>query len=199
MATGTARHTRFIVHPHKFNLWLAIVSMVMLFAAFTSAYIVKRHDINNWIAIELPQIFTYSTTVILISSLFMHSAYIAFKRNNIFLYRLFITITFALGATFLVLQIDGWEALTHSGITLAGNPSGSFIYVISGAHFLHVAGGVIALLVFSIRSFTSYRTSVDTLIVNINTDKQRGVELMTTYWHFVDILWIYLFIFFHMN
>ncbi|MBC8047510.1 MAG: cytochrome c oxidase subunit 3 [Fimbriimonadaceae bacterium] len=196
---STVSHKRYIVHPHRFNLWLAIVAMIMMFAAFTSAYIVKKGDANNWLLIELPQLFTYSTITILISSLFMHAAYISFKRNKIYLYRIFICFTFILGSAFLIFQVNGWQRLAESGIILSGNPAGSFIYVISGAHFVHVVGGVIALLIFSIKSFTAYKTPVDTLLLNINTDKQVGVELMATYWHFVDILWIYLFIFFQSN
>ena len=192
-------HDRYIVHPYKFNLWIAIVSMVMIFAAFTSAYVVKKGDVNVWQDIVLPQIFTVSTVVIVMSSVFMHLAYISFKKNRIYLYRGFIVTTFFLGASFLTLQIQGWNELVHSGVYLDGNVAGSFIYVISGAHFLHVLGGVVALLVFSILSFTKFRTPVDTLMQNIDPNKKVGVEVMMTYWHFVDILWVYLFFFFILN
>ncbi|MFN0274304.1 MAG: heme-copper oxidase subunit III [Chitinophagales bacterium] len=196
---STVSHRRYIVHPYRFNLWIAIVSMVMIFAAFTSAYIIKKGDSNNWIIVTLPQLFQYSTLVALISSITMQAAYIAFKRNKIYLYRAFITTTFFLGASFLMLQINGWQQLAASGATLSSHPAASFIYVISGAHFVHIAGGVVALFIFAVKAFTVYHTPVDTLILNINPDKQVGVELMTTYWHFVDILWIYLFIFFQVN
>lgn len=196
---NTVSHTRFIVHPYRFNLWLAIVSMVMIFAAFTSAYIIKKADSNNWIAVALPTLFQISAIIAVISSITMQAAYISFKKNKIRAYRILICITFLLGTSFLLLQLNGWQQLSSSGATLSSHPAASFIYVISGAHFVHIAGGVIALLVFTIRSFTVYRTPVDTLLLNINPDKQVGVELMATYWHFVDILWIYLFIFFQVN
>ncbi len=196
---STISHKRYIVHPYKFNLWIAIVSMVMLFAAFTSAYVVKKGDGSGWEQIVLPQIFAVSTAVIILSSLFMHAAYIAYKNNRIYWYRGLIIVTFILGAAFLSLQIQGWKELTDSGVLLGGNVAGSFIYVISGAHFLHVIGGVVALLVFSIIAFFRIKSPVDTLMQNINPDKQIGIGLMTTYWHFVDILWVYLFIFFMIN
>lgn len=146
-------HKRFIVHPYKFNMWIAIVSMVMIFAAFTSAYVVKKGDVKTWQEIILPSIFTTSTIVIVLSSAFMHAAYVAFKNGNLQVYRGCITTTFLLGAAFLTLQIQGWETLVNQGVSLTGNVAGSFIYVISGSHFLHVAGGVIALLVFQFVHF----------------------------------------------
>lgn len=180
-------------------MWLAIVAMTMMFAAFTSAYVVKKADLRTWAEIELPAMFTYSTVVILISSVFMQLSYYAYKRNNVSAYRSFIMLTLFTGASFLYLQIQGWQQLTASGIHLSANVAGSFVYVISGAHFLHVTGGVIALLVFSIRAFTRIKHPVDTLVENIHPDKQVGVELMATYWHFVDVLWLYLFFFFQMS
>jgi cytochrome c oxidase subunit III len=180
-------------------MWLAIVAMVMMFAAFTSAYVVKKADVSNWLVFELPVMFSYSAVIIVISSICMQLAYITFRRNRIGLHRLFMVATFFLGATFLVLQVLGWQELKAEGILLKGNVAGSFLYVISGAHFLHVAGGVIALLVFVILAFTRYNKPEDTLLENIHPDKQIGVELMATYWHFVDVLWLYLFFFFQMS
>ncbi len=195
---ATISHSRYIVHPYRFNLWISIVSMVMIFAAFTSAYVVKRGDVKVWQDIPLPQVFTVSTIVIVLSSVCMHLAYMAFKRNHIYWYRGLIMTTFILGASFLTLQIQGWNELVASGVYLDGNVAGSFIYVISGAHFLHVVGGVVALLVFSILAFTKVKTPVDAMTQNIHHNKQVKVEVLMTYWHFVDILWVYLFFFFIM-
>jgi cytochrome c oxidase subunit III len=190
----TAAHTRYIIHPYKFNLWIAITSMVMMFAAFTSAYVVKKGDVKYWQEIQLPHIFIYSTITIIVSSLCMHLAYTYFKKNNMAAYRGWLVLTFLLGITFVVLQFSGWEQLVHSGVILKGNVAGSFIYVISGAHVVHVVGGVIALLVFTILSFTKKNG-----IVTENSDRVMKVEVLATYWHFVDILWVYLFIFLLLN
>lgn len=194
----TITHSRYIIHPYRFNLWLAIVAMVMMFAAFTSAYIVKKGNVSaaEWNLTALPQMFTYSTIVIIISSIFMHSAYISFRRNNIYLYRIFISITCLLGATFLIMQVVGWMQWNNSGVTLLTGISGAFVYIISGAHFLHVLGGVIALAVFATKAFTHLKSPVDSVMQNIDPDRQVGVSILATYWHFVDILWLYLFFFF---
>lgn len=188
-------HKRFIVHPYKFNMWIGIVSMVMIFAAFTSAYVVKKADTKTWQEIILPQIFTTSTMVIVASSVCMHAAYLSFCRQRLQLYRGFMVLTFLLGATFLSMQLQGWNELVAEGVSLKGNVAGSFIYVISGSHFLHVAGGVIALLVFAIKSFTRFNTAE-----TANMQQYRiNVEVMATYWHFVDFLWVYLYFFFLLN
>lgn len=189
-------HSRYIIHPNRFYLWIAIVTIVMMFAAFTSAYIVKKGSINNWSLTALPQLFTYSTIIIVASSVMMHMAYTSFRKNNIYKYRGFILVTTLLGSLFLIMQIFAWRQWVHSGITLTSNIAGSFVYVITGAHFLHVAGGVIALLIFSAHAFTRIKSPVDSVMQNLDPDKKVGVELMATYWHFVDILWLYLFFFF---
>ncbi len=125
----------------------------------------------------------------------MHAAYVAFKKGKLNLYRGFIVTAFILGAAFLTLQIQGWNTLVAQGVGLTSNVAGSFIYVISGAHFVHVAGGVIALMVFAIRSFTKLNTNESELMKS-NTI---NIEVMTTYWHFVDFLWVYLYFFFLLN
>lgn len=192
-------HKRYIVHPYKFNMWIGIVSMVMIFAAFTSAFVVKKGDLPVWQHIQLPQIFTVSTIVIAISSACMHFAYSAFRKNNVNMFRGFMLLTFILGAAFLTLQIQGWMQLRDAGIFLDGNVSGSFIYVISGTHFIHVLGGVIALMAFAVLSFTKYRHGIITNDPEKDLNNKVGMEVMMTYWHFVDILWIYLYFFFIIN
>lgn len=192
----TITHSRYIIHPFRFNLWIAIVTMIMMFAAFTSAYIVKKGNVSNWALTSLPQLFTYSTIVIVASSVMMHIAYINFRKNNVYLYRVFIVITTLLGATFLTMQIFAWMQWVDSGITLTSSIPGAFVYIITGAHFVHVAGGVIALIIFSVKAFTSIKTPVDSVMQNLDPDKKVSVELMATYWHFVDFLWLYLFFFF---
>jgi cytochrome c oxidase subunit 3 len=193
------QNRRSVIHPYKFNMWLGIVAMVMMFAAFTSAYVVKKADVSNWLVFDLPVMFNYSAVVIVLSSIAMQLAYFTFRRNKIGMHRIFIVLTFLLGAAFLVLQVMGWQELKSEGILLKGNVAGSFLYVISGAHFLHVVGGVIALLVFVFLAFTRYNRPEDTLLENIHPERQIGVELMATYWHFVDVLWLYLFFFFQMS
>ena len=188
MATlSEQQHKR--LHPHKFTLWIAIASMLMMFAGFTSAYIVKRNQ-SNWLEFSLPPIFWYSTLVILTSSVTIYLASKAFKARNMARYRALITITAGLGVLFVVLQWLGFQYLANHGVKLIGNgsnPAGSFLGVITGVHMLHVLGGVVALLVMFIKAYSTRRKSYDPI----------PVELVGIYWHFVDGLWIYLFIFYN--
>jgi cytochrome c oxidase subunit III len=172
------------LHPHKFTLWVAIGSILMMFAGLTSAYIVKRNQ-ANWQTFDLPIAFWYSTAVVLVSSATIWLALKSFKERAMSKYRLLMVITMALGAAFIGLQIIGFQQLWHKGITLQGNVSYSFLYVIVGLHALHVLGGVIALIIMSLLAFSSKKRNYSVI----------PVELMSTYWHFVDILWLYLLVF----
>ena len=172
------------IHPHKFTLWIALASIVMMFTGFTSAYIVKR-NMANWITFELPRIFWYSTAAIIISSLTIIVSRNYFRQREMKKYRLWLTATLILGIAFVVMQCIGFSQLWNSGITLTKSVSFSFLYVIVGLHALHVVGGVIALTIVLIRAYSSRRKNYNIV----------PVDLMNTYWHFVDLLWIYLLVF----
>lgn len=187
MATAVSNERK-RMHPHKFAMWVAIGAIVMMFAGLTSAYIVRRNG-QNWLEFTLPSMFWYSTVIILLSSATMYIAVKSFKAREMARYRTFITITAILGLAFAVCQFWGFFFLNGHGVQLVGegsNPSASFIAVIAGIHILHVLGGVVALLVVFIRAYSS----------RIKRYNVTGVEVVSTYWHFVGILWIYLFIFF---
>jgi cytochrome c oxidase subunit III len=174
------------IHPHKFTLWVAIGSIIMMFAGLTSAYIVKSNQ-AAWQSIEMPRIFWFSTGTIVVSSLVMQMALRSFKQRDMNRYRLLIATTFLLGVVFVILQWIGFNQLWDEGIQFKGSSGGGqFLYVIAGLHAVHVMGGVIALLVMLIRAFLG-RTKLYGSV---------PVEMMATYWHFVDVLWIYLFVFF---
>lgn len=175
------------VHPHKFTLWVAMGSIIMMFAGLTSAYIVRKSG-ANWLEFELPPIFWVSTFVIVLSSLTIYLALKSFRARQMKRYRDLITITAILGIVFAVLQYTGFGYLYDHGVQVFGegsNPSASFLGVIVGLHALHVFGGVVALLVIF---FKAYSRKVKSYSITT-------VEIVSTYWHFVDILWIYLFIF----
>jgi len=174
------------IHPHKFTLWVAIGSIIMMFAGLTSAYIVKSNQ-AGWQTIEMPKVFWYSTGTILVSSLLMQMALRSFKQREMNKYRLLIAGTFVLGVTFVILQWIGFQQLWNSGVQFKGSSgSGQFLYVIAGLHALHVLGGIIALMGMFVKAFLG-RTKLYGSV---------PVEIMATYWHFVDFLWIYLLVFF---
>ena len=183
------------VHPHKFALWLGIGSIIMMFSGLTSAYIVRRAA-GNWIEFKLPDLFWISTIVIVISSVTLYLSYRAAKKEQHKNYRLWLGITFILGLGFVLTQYLGWQALKDIGVLLVGNPSGSFLYVISGIHAVHVLAGVALLFVLFVKSLIKTQDPVTKLLDEINPHRTLGIELASTYWHFVGILWIYLFLFF---
>jgi cytochrome c oxidase subunit 3 len=172
------------IHPHKFTLWVGIGSIVMMFAGLTSAYIVKR-NLANWITFDIPTIFWYSTVVIIASSLAIMASRKYFKQGEMANYRRWLAVTMCLGILFILMQTIGFIDLWKNGITLTRNVSFSFLYIIVGLHALHVVAGVIALLIISIKAFSVKRKTYSSL----------SIDLMSIYWHFVDFLWIYLFIF----
>ena len=173
------------IHPHKFTLWVALGSTVMMFAGLTSAYIVKR-DQPGWTTFPVPRAFWYSTVTILVSSVTIQMALKAFKDREMMRYRNLVTLTAFLGVAFVVLQYEGFKSIWNTGITFKGSGGGQFLYIIAGLHAAHVLGGIIALIIMFIKAFAS----------KIRRYNSIPIELMATYWHFVDLLWIYLFIFF---
>lgn len=183
------------VHPQKFALYMGIAVMSMSIAGFTSAYIVRK-GAGNWVEFDLPTAFFVSAALILLSSVSLFFAVRAFRNENITLYRVLMSITLLLGFSFAVSQWFGWQKLQEIGIYLAGNPSGSFVYVISFVHLLHLAMGVLFLVIAWIRAFVSFGNPAKVLIYNTHPDKRIKLELLAIYWHFVDVLWLYLLVFF---
>jgi len=174
------------IHPHKFTLWVAIASILMMFAGLTSAFIVKS-NMTGWEGIKIPVYFWYSTAVILGSSLTIQMALRAFRQREMNQYRSLIAVTLLLGILFVVLQLLGFGELWDQKIRFRGvSGAGQFLYVIFGLHAIHVIGGVVTLIVMFFKAFFG----------KIKLYSSVPVEVAATYWHFVDILWIYLLVFF---
>jgi cytochrome c oxidase subunit 3 len=176
------------MHPLKFALWLFIVTVVMIFAALTSAYIVRQSE-GNWLIFELPSIFTINTIILVASSVTMHLAYLAAKRDNFNSLKIFMILTAFLSIAFFVGQYEAWGALVDRDVYFVGNPSGSFLYVISGLHAFHLVSGLIFILIMLFSAFKD----------KVHSKNMVKMEMCTTYWHFLDGLWVYLFIFLLLN
>lgn len=172
------------VNPKVFTMWLFIVSILMLFAAFTSAYLVRKAE-GNWVEFQLPDLFYYSTGILMLSSLSMHLALNYAKKDQFNALKTSISITFVLGMVFLIMQFYGWKQLVEMNVYFVGNPSGSFVYVLSGIHGLHLVSGLVVLLFALIAAFQ----------FKINAKALTQIKICTTYWHFLDLLWVYLFLF----
>lgn len=187
--TGYDRTTNKI-HPLKFGLWVAMASITMMFGALTSAYIV-RQSAGNWLEFELPNIFFLSTVILLISSLTLHTSFRYYIKGNEARYKSFLLISFVLGIGFLIFQYQGWMDLFSIGIDLKGNPSGSFLYVITGVHAVHIIGGLAALTVSILTAYTRK--------FKVTERRKINFDLTLQYWHFVDLLWVYLLIFLYIS
>lgn len=176
------------MHPKKFAMWLLIASVAMLFAALTSAYIVRQAE-GNWLYFELPAMLYWTTGIILLSSVALQLGYHYAKRDQIENLKLMVAITAALGLLFLAGQVLAWKDLVAHSVYFVGNPSGSFLYVLTGLHGLHI---VSALVYLSIVLVAAYR-------LKINAKNLVQLEMCVTYWHFLGGLWLYLFIFLILN
>jgi cytochrome c oxidase subunit 3 len=176
------------MHPKKFALWLFIVTVVMIFASLTSAYIVRQAE-GNWLEFDLPNIFWYNSAIIITSSFTLHFAYMAAKKDELKKLRTGMVLTSTLGVAFLIGQWYSWVALVDRDVYFVGNPAGSFLYVFTGLHALHLISGVIFLIIVLISSF---RYKVHSRNIN-------AMEMCVTYWHFLGGLWLYLFMFLLLN
>ncbi|GAB3202324.1 cytochrome c oxidase subunit 3 [Pontibacter aydingkolensis] len=179
------------VHPLKFSLWLIIISIIMMFAAFTSAYIVRREE-GNWLEFELPTILLVNTLIIILSSVAMQWSYISAKKDNLSSVKTGLILTFALGIAFLVGQWSGWAELVQNNIYFGGstsNPSGSFLYVLTGVHGFHLITGLVFVLL----------TLIGSLKYKVHSKNLLRIQLCTVYWHFLGGLWLYLYIFLRIN
>ena len=166
-------------------LWVGMGSIAMFFAGLTSAYIVRKAE-GNWTEFILPEWFWYSTITIVISSVVLILAKQKIKKEKS-VFSLVLSV-FMLGLLFSFFQLNGWEELTNQGVYLTGegsNVSGSFLYVLTLSHLVHLLGGLIALLVTAINAKRKKYSAKDYL----------GLEITSIYWHFLTILWIYLYCF----
>lgn len=171
----------------KALLWIGIISMIMFWAGLTSAYIV-RQNAGNWLVFNVPETFFISTAIIILSSITFLFAQNSVKKNNQKGIVLGTLATLILSIIFIAFQYKGWGDLFNKGIVLGGkysNPSGSFFILFVWAHWAHFIGGIISLMVVLINSLRKKYTAENAL----------GIELCGIYWHFLSILWVYLFLF----
>ena len=179
------------IEPQKYRIgmWVALASILMLFVSLTSAYIVRQIPALNggavdWVPLEMPLVLWVNTIALLLSSVTIEIARRALKRNEYQRFNRWIVITTLLGIGFLVGQFVAWQQLTRQGIYVDSHPHSSFFYLLTSLHAIHLLGGVIALCFVTIAA----------LRLRIGMKKRAAVNVTTLYWHFMDGLWIYLFL-----
>ena len=182
---------RYNLQPKKFIVWLFMISSFIFFAGLTSGFIVYAGDsLAKQLSIKMPQAFLYSTILVVASSITLQWAYIQTKRLNFAKQRTGLYITLVLGLAFIGSQIYGWIVLTNLGAFFtSSNASISFVYVFTLFHILHIIAGLI-LMIGAVSS--SYKSVPN--VLNLFR-----MEITIVFWHFVDILWIYLYVFLLLN
>jgi cytochrome c oxidase subunit III len=184
------------IHPQKFSLWLLIVGMIMLFAALTSAFIVKKAQ-GLWFEFDLPSEFLASLIIAVASSVSMFLAIRAARKDRKGMVQIAMSITLLLGLAFCYSQVEGWYSLYERGIVFTPSPkaidqgymSGTFVILLAALHLLHALGGIIFLIVTLIKSFFN----------KVHSKSLLTIDLCGTYWHFVGLLWVYLYLFLYFS
>lgn len=182
--------TENLVGPrYRTGMWLVLASVMMLFTSLSSAYVVRAGTASDWVPIAMPRVLLVSTALILISSVTLEFARRSLKRSLQSAYAKYVLLTVLLGLGFLAAQVIAWRQLAAQGVYLASHPHSSFFYLLTGAHAVHLVGGLLALLFLWFRS--RRRQFVEPALV---TRRQATADAVTIYWHFMDGLWIYLFL-----
>ena len=178
------------IDSKKLLLWFALGSITMMFTALLSAYVYKQSS-GNWIYIDIPSSFLYNTLIIVLSSITIQWAQKSVKNNEAIQARNLLLVTLFLGISFLIGQYFSWQEMLSNEVYLIDphSVSGSFVYILSGLHALHIIGGVIPLIIVVIKALKN----------KLNIHNILGLELTLTYWHFLGILWVYIYGFLLVN
>ncbi len=192
MKSVKVKEPKYPVSPSKLNLWLFMLASSMLFAAVVSAFIVHRPDAEGrsaWTAFDLPIYFLYSTIIVIASSVTIYLAHRAAKNDELGQNKNLILITAILGILFCISQYMGWRQMVDLNLTFVNarpeDISASYVWVITALHFVHIVGGIILLFAAWIQSIR----------LNIHKKKMVLMSIAHTYWHFVGILWFFLYLF----
>jgi len=187
-----------VLHPYNVFLTLFLAGITMLFLALTASYIYTRIQMEIP-PIELPPLFIINTIILVASSYTMKLANDAYKADNTEKYIQSLVYTIALSLVFMLSQGVAWTMLFKNNIPIAYSTTASYLYVISFLHFAHVIAGIPFLLLFIRAAKTRMKDPVSVLVYFSDPEKKIKLKLLTSYWHFLDILWIYLVVFFYLN
>jgi cytochrome c oxidase subunit 3 len=179
--------------PIGFMLWLGVIGSSLVFVSIFITCLLRMQGTNSHF-IALPDMFWLSTLVILFSSILLHEANLAFSQERFLHYRLFLGATLSLGITFMLLQGIGWLEMIDNGFFINRNTSTGFVYLLTGLHLVHILGGVIYLFMMFQKALKN-SSYVDSFVYSVNPPNRLRLKLITRYWHFVDALWLVVFLF----
>ncbi len=167
----------------RLGLWMFLATVTMLFAAFASAYIVRRAG-SDWRHVALPPVLWLNTAILAASSVALEAANVAGRRRRWRGAVAAFVAAFALGLAFLAGQIVAWRRMVDAGFYLPSSPHGAFFYMITGAHAVHVVAAL-AVLAWGVAGMRAARRAPDAWALRM--------ELCRTFWHYLGGLWIVLF------
>jgi len=190
---GSKRHDGFRDPDAQWNryrigMWVGLASVGMMFTSLSSAYIVRSASANDWIALPLPRVLLASTALLIGSSITLEIARRKLKAALSAPYAKWLSLTVLLGLGFLVAQVFAWRQLAGQGIFVASHPHSSFFYLLTGAHAVHLVGGLLGLTFLWLRSRRQLAEA------GLIAKRKAATDAVTIYWHFMDALWIYLFL-----
>lgn len=186
---GFSREDAIQPEKYRIGMWVALASILMLFVALTSAYIVRQipawnGGVDDWVPLDMPPVLWVNTIAILVSSMTIELARRALNRNDYARFNRWLIVTTVLGAAFIAGQFVAWKQLAAQGIYVNTHPHSSFFYLMTGVHGVHLLGGILALLYVTLAA----------LRLRIGMAKRNAVKVTALYWHFMDGLWVYLFL-----
>jgi cytochrome c oxidase subunit III len=173
---------------YRIGMWIAMASILMLFTALTSAYIVRAGTGNDWRPIAMPRLLWVSTALILTSSLTISIALRALKRKDHSAYKRWLLLTVVLGLGFLATQLLSWQQLVAQRVYVSTNPHSSFFYLLTAVHGAHLLGGIFGLDFLLLRSWRKATNAKS------EAKREAAAGAVALYWHFMDGLWIFLFL-----
>lgn len=173
---------------YRIGMWVGLASVAMMFTSLSSAYIVRSASSNDWTTLPMPRMLLVSTALLLGSSATLETARRKLRAGLSALYKRWVFLTVVLGLAFLAAQLIAWRQLARQGIYLASNPHSSFFYLLTGAHAVHLLGGMLGL------TFLWLRWRHDRADEVFIAKRKAATDAVTIYWHFMDALWIYLFL-----
>jgi cytochrome c oxidase subunit 3 len=197
-AHGIKEYQSFVFHPYNIILFVALFGLSAMFLSLTVAFVYTRFQ-SALPPLRLPFIFLINTFLLIAGSIALRKAKKAFESDNLIQYKQTLVITLVLSAIFLLAQIWGWYSLIQNNIFLATDNSSSYLYLLSGLHFLHVIAGIPFLSVFLYRTNKYTRRPEEQLVYFSDKSNKLRLRLLSVYWHFLDFLWIYLVLFFFVN
>ena len=185
---GSFRDPESHANRYRIGMWVALASVTMMFTSLSSAYIVRSSSANDWVSLPMPKILIASTILILASSVTLELARRKLKASLTRAYTQWVVITVVLGLAFLGSQLFAWRQLKAWGLYVSTSPHSSFFYLLTGAHAVHLAGGLLGLTFLWLRS---RRITSEAAVLS---KRQASADAVAIYWHFMDALWIYLFL-----